>query len=384
MNTYTNDSTKCTCASGYFFNTSGASVTQVLNQSCSYVACPANTYANTSGVAYATATTACTYQKCTGSHVAAYGNNGNCACASDYAYNAGYATTTQTASESCNYLKCGANSSNDPDDPGTCICDEGWYYQNPAGGELQASYTAINSTCYVRQDSVTGTSADFDTPGAHTFTAASSGTYKVELWGAQGGDAAYGGKGAYVSGVITMQKNETYYLYVGGNGYNSFGYNGGGFAVRSQTYNGGGGTDIRYFATSPSSSDLEWNSANGLNSRIMVASGGSGRATEISGGRNVGANAGGLVGYDGNHYWYNCDGHDNRMITPATGGTQVSSGKKMVCDGGACMHTNPYDGYFGIGAVDATERSGFYSAGGGGGGYYGGCGGGGGGLFAKS
>ena len=111
---------------------------------------------------------------------------------------------------------------------------------------------------------------DFDyTSSAQTFTAPVSGTYKVELWGAQGGDSAnlLGGKGGYVSGNIELEEKKRLYVYVGGHGvtngnfgqdipenyeelsygFSEGGYNGGGSSGNQSIYNGSGGgaTDIR-------------------------------------------------------------------------------------------------------------------------------------------
>ena len=58
------------------------------------------------------------------------------------------------------------------------------------------------------------------------------GTYKLECWGAQGGNAGYysyvhstanGGKGGYSTGVITLSSSVIVYLYTGGQGGNTIG-----------------------------------------------------------------------------------------------------------------------------------------------------------------
>ena len=87
-----------------------------------------------------------------------------------------------------------------------------------------------------------------------------AGKYKLECWGAQGGDASYstneysGGKGGYSTGIINLSKETRLYLYVGGKGLTAKGstvkggFNGGGYAYGHSSYNtgsGGGGTDIR-------------------------------------------------------------------------------------------------------------------------------------------
>ena len=90
------------------------------------------------------------------------------------------------------------------------------------------------------------------------------GIYRIECWGAEGGDGVWngspmtkGGKGAYVSGILTTHSTLPLYLFVGGNGgngspdYSSIakgGFNGGGFGGADDddgSRGGGGATDIR-------------------------------------------------------------------------------------------------------------------------------------------
>ena len=116
---------------------------------------------------------------------------------------------------------------------------------------------------------------DYEYTGdVQTFTVPEDGTYKIELWGASGGDKDQykGGNGAYTSGLITLSQNSKLYIYVGGAGSETDygGYNGGGNIISGQSYSGasgGGATDIRL---EPGS----WNNFNSLKSRIMVAAGG--------------------------------------------------------------------------------------------------------------
>ena len=126
------------------------------------------------------------------------------------------------------------------------------------------------------------------------------GTYKIELWGAQGGDARLansetmqeniGGKGGYVSGIIRLTQSTQMYLFVGGRGqdqnsteqyaYGKGGYNGGGdggidlydSSLPESGAGGGGSTDIRL-------TDNQTNPIISLKSRIMVAAGGGGSAS---------------------------------------------------------------------------------------------------------
>ena len=200
----------------------------------------------------------------------------------------------------------------------------------------------------------------------HTYKAPYNGTYKIELWGAQGGGTSSypGGYGGYVKGNIELNKDETLYFYVGENynGYkNSINFNGGGRGTvgtsGSKNYNGGGATDVRYFGTyTPTETELAWDATIGLNSRIMVASGGGG-FTDWNNTR--GGNGGGLTGYSGNK--------NVGSIVNAAGGTQT--------DGGLATNntsTSPRKGDFGIGGYNATYAYEWAYEAGGGGGYYGG------------
>ena len=193
---------------------------------------------------------------------------------------------------------------------------------------------------------------NFDYTGAEqVFTTPTNGTYKLEVWGAQGGsyDSTYtGGSGAYASGEIFLIENKQLYIYVGqenncvegSSGNTSGGYNGGGTAGSTiwpdRNFCGGGGaTDVRLV-------NGEWNNINSLKSRIMVAAGGGGANYLGSSYHAVGGSGGGLIGYkaSGN------TGTAGDGIARGTAGTQFS---------GAA---------FGYGEGEITN--------GGGGGYYGG------------
>ena len=121
---------------------------------------------------------------------------------------------------------------------------------------------------------------------SHQYIVPVTGTYKIELWGASGGDDMLqgivyentSGLGGYTSGTITLEKNTNLYIYVGGRGGQPVlrgntpgGYNGGGSASHDaddeSSGGGGGATDIRLIAG-------EWNNELSLKSRIMVAGGG--------------------------------------------------------------------------------------------------------------
>ena len=170
-----------------------------------------------------------------------------------------------------------------------------------------------------------------------SFTAPYHGYYRIELWGSQGGSG--GALGAYTSGEIYLSAGDTFYIYVGGYGYNG------------ATINGGGATDIRTVKTT---SETAWQETNSLNSRIMVAAGGSGKAE-----CGLGGAGGGLVGYNGT-----CIGNGSRI---GAGGNQYSGGL------GASGDSTGGSGGFGYGGTSGKEGT-SQITGGGGGGWYGGGG----------
>lgn len=161
-----------------------------------------------------------------------------------------------------------------------------------------------------------------------------SGNYKLEVWGAQGGNAP-NGKGGYSKGTVYLTAGTELYIYVGGTGSATSntgqvrpgGFNGGGGLssnTAAQRTTGGGGTDIRVNTDS-------------LFARIIVAGGGSGTASTGTGG----SAGGGLIGI-------------------GAGGTQISAGDGVGSTGSGATPAG-----FGYGAIAN-------STGGGGGGWYGG------------
>lgn len=87
------------------------------------------------------------------------------------------------------------------------------------------------------------------------------------MWGSSGSNVgnSIGGKGAYVSGVISFHKTQILYLYIGSQGSptKTTGptFNGGGYNIQSPG-NGGGCTDIRL---------KKGNDFESLKSRIIVS-----------------------------------------------------------------------------------------------------------------
>ena len=223
------------------------------------------------------------------------------------------------------------------------------------------------------------------TGGEQTFVAPVTGTYKLETWGAQGGNITgdyLGSNGAYTSGKINLMKNQQLYVYVGGTSSTiDGGYNGGGntekYANWGQGYGGGGATDVRLISG-------EWNNFESLKSRIMVSAGGGGASYYNKDGHFYGISGagGGLIGYDGGYkiltapssstYWGSTN---HKLSLYGKGATQISGGigGNSKADGnGYCTKSNEYaDGKFGIGG-SYNSCSFDTSSAGGGSGYYGG------------
>ena len=187
----------------------------------------------------------------------------------------------------------------------------------------------------------TGIAASYSYTGSYdSFVAEKEGLYKIELWGAQGGNSgnALGGRGAYTKGVIWLSTGDTLYVYVGGQGTT---FNGGATGREYGYENSGGATDVRLQA-------IGVNALESLASRIMVAAGGGGAGRTVAGGAG-----GALIGIEG--------GYTVNSFHAGQGGTQTSGGL-----GGTGEAYTGYNGTFGAGA-----NSPLYSSAGGGG-YYGG------------
>ena len=202
----------------------------------------------------------------------------------------------------------------------------------------------------VKPSEVTNSEFDFSYTGsAQEFTAPYYGSYKIELWGAQGGyrgAITNGGYGGYTTATIHMTPNDKLYIYVGGSGQSgmaSGGWNGGGSRTTSGLPGGGGATDVRTVDTG-----TNWSDTTSLNSRLLVAGGGgSGGAPSRPG------------GYGGG---YNGESRTQSYGSGGGGGTQSSGGS-----GGSNN-----SGTFGQGGQGLYRANGYGGAGGGG--WYGGGG----------
>ncbi|MDR2156707.1 MAG: DUF5011 domain-containing protein, partial [Clostridiales Family XIII bacterium] len=199
---------------------------------------------------------------------------------------------------------------------------------------IDYSYTNLlgHTFTVTRKVTVEPVTQDFTYTGAaQTFTAPSTGMYRVELWGSVSSPAS--GNGAYTRGEIFLSKGQSLQVYVGGN---ASAFNGSAASGRSGVRSGGA-TDVRLI-------NAAWNDADSLRSRIMVAAGGGSYGAP----GNAGGPGGGLTGGNGNGT-YGGGG---------IGGTQTGGGAN--------------NGVFG-GGGNGTAGSGGYG-GGGGAGYYGGGG----------
>lgn len=198
----------------------------------------------------------------------------------------------------------------------------------------------------------------------YTFTAPIKATYQIELWGAKGG-GTNGGKGGYVKGNIELNKNDTIYIYVGGQGDSNGngGYNGGGNAgIKLKNNDGGGGaTDIRL-------------KIDNLNSRIMVAAGGGGANADGLNKYGIGTNGGAAGGLSGEKGYSAVNVSIDKMS--GLGASQTSGGAFGNSDN--TDRTTGESGIFGQGGSGSpskgTNAKSYVTSGGagGGGGYYGG------------
>lgn len=216
---------------------------------------------------------------------------------------------------------------------------------------LRNTYAAVDKTPV--SFSYTGDVQEYITPY--------TGIYKIETWGAQGGDNASadtGGKGGYSAGEIQLVAGDKLNLYIGGQGSTSNnshaqgGWNGGGSSGNYSNYaqgGGGGSTDIRINSTD-------------LHSRIIVAGGGGGSGSNHGSNSliNKGGAGGGTLGQDGFK--------DIQYI--GLGGSQTEGG-----DTGTDSRRDALNGIGSFGAgggMLAGSNSGKTTGGGGGSGWYGG------------
>jgi len=199
------------------------------------------------------------------------------------------------------------------------------------------------------------------TGASQTFTAPATGYYKLETWGAQGGNGySYsGGNGGYSVGVYHLTIGEPLYVYVGGYGQSNCtaavcagGYNGGSStAPHSSVYQGGGGGATHISTVNNLLKNL---SANKTAILLVAAGGGGGAQNTDNSWFGYGGPGGGTNGINASY-----GGSAGNSIYPGLGATQTTGGLGPNCVAGS----------FGFGGIPTS-----YGAGGGGGYYGGGCG----------
>ncbi len=141
-----------------------------------------------------------------------------------------------------------------------------------------------------------GASWEYNYTGdVQTFAVPCNGTYKLEVYGAQGGydkvsdeDVHYGGNGGYASGSIELSRDKNLYIAVGGKGEDTEytnthadtgGYNGGAGSIYIyDNYEGGGGGGATHIATA--NRGVLSNYKNNKNEVLVVAGGGGGGSTQ--------------------------------------------------------------------------------------------------------
>ena len=225
------------------------------------------------------------------------------------------------------------------------------------------------------------------TGSVQTFVAPYDGKYRLEVWGAQGGNSSYGissslgGYGGYSTGAVELDAGDVLYVYVGGQGQSvkanettaefdeNTGFNGGGYAgyYPSNSAHGGGGGATHIATVSAPLPELFDNQ----DTILIIAGGGGGSSTHKTypnySGR--GGSGGGFVGGRGVPSNTTCYNY-------GTGGSQLAVGTYVACETGGHNdrgEVNTNNPAFGLGAVYTSEMNEdgvVYS--GGGAGYYGG------------
>jgi len=190
--------------------------------------------------------------------------------------------------------------------------------------------------------------------GAPQLDTLSPGKYKLQCWGAKGGDTTrtagyfgYGGKPGYSEGILNIIAPTNIFVYVGQKG-NSNGSSasatsfGGGGTVPQSTLpdggsSGGGASDIRI-------------GTDQLDKRVIVAGGGGGSTSYNLTYWGHGGNGGGLTGGNGSSLG------SNATYGVGGGGTQTAGGQNIPVPG--TNVTNVVPGTFGAGGVGPSATVG--------------------------
>jgi hypothetical protein len=270
-------------------------------------------------------------------------------------------------------------------DGGVAIAVNGLTYSGALYTFTDATFTTGGTTgregpsLTVARSGLTGTGVEvwknnttfFNTTGGiQSWVVPTTGTYRIEAWGAQGGGGsdsrgALGGFGARMRGDFSLTSGEVIRILVGQTGSSTFGGGGGGTFVVRDPYNttgsilliAGGGSGITPFAGVSHATTA----TSGVSSSTANSGG-------TSGGGGVGGNgAAGGAGFTGNGGTTSCSG----VIVPlafVNGGTGGSGGTATASFGGfgggsaadwGCWGMNgPGGGYSGGGAGSSVGNSG--------------------------
>ena len=266
---------------------------------------------------------------------------------------ASYSVSTSTATPSSGWVGVSGTSASRT----WTASSAGTYYvhvKDVAGNTKYASFSVAQSAFCAYSNGQVVASFNY-TGGVQGFTTPCNGTYKLEVWGGQGGNgggsnviSAVGGNGGYAYGNKTLSSGTALYIAVGGGSGNN--YNGGG----ARTNSGGNGGGATHIATTNRGVLANYNGYRG--EVIMVAGGGGGGGGWAVSGSIV-MNGGPGGGRNGGNGSINVD------WLVGFGGSQSS--------GGCGPHD--YDGYGAkCGSFGTGGSSPLYSGAGGGGGWYGG------------
>jgi hypothetical protein len=210
------------------------------------------------------------------------------------------------------------------------------------------------------------------------FAVPTSGTYKIEAWGAMGGGGTtlMGPKGAYSKSFVLLNKDERIKILVGEKGYPGYnsgnsiycgGGGGGTFIAKDRTplCVAGGGGGLTYYSYSPISSH-----ACGQSTQLS-ANFGTGQATLKMGGMGPGSSGGG-GGFEGNGIdgsygkgGYSFINGGAKQISGISYGTPYGGFGGGASNHGHCGHASGGGGYTG-GSASSNQNT----QGGGGGSYF--------------
>ena len=202
-----------------------------------------------------------------------------------------------------------------------------------------------------------------------TYTIPQTGKYKLEVWGASGGEHGYGG---YAVGEVSLNQNDVLYINVGGKGITRSSS-----CHTTSSYNGGGKCGATYWDGDPTGgggathialrSGLLASLENHVNDILIVAGGGGGDTGNST--IYYGGSGGGFKGVSGATYLGSAF---------STGGTQStgyafgvgSDGARGRDTGGYAGNGGSGGGFYG-GKTNSEREDNSYSAGAGGSGYIG-------------